>query len=107
MSHELGFLPSIPTTIFQITMKGPGDDLAEVRRRMVKDGEVGRQSSRWPGPQLELSTSPCQTQSRCQARGPVTPELPFFACTGPLYRHENRQDHQLRAQPLDLDPSAR
>lgn len=50
MSHELGFLPSIPTTIFQITMKGPGDDLAEVRRRMVKDGEVGHQSSRWPGP---------------------------------------------------------
>ena len=50
-----------------------------------------------PAPQLELSTSPCQTQSRRQARGPVTPELPFFACTGPPYGCENRQGHQLRA----------
>lgn len=36
MSHELGFLPSIPTTICKITIKGPGNYLAEVSWRMMK-----------------------------------------------------------------------
>ena len=105
VSHELGFLPSIPTTIFQITMKEPGNDLAEVSWRMVK---LVVSHPGGPAPQPELSTSPCQTQSRRQARGPVTPELPFFACTGPPYGCENRQGHQLRAHlpAPDLDPSA-
>lgn len=58
MSHELGFLPSIPTTIFKIIMKGPGNDLAEVSWRMMK---LVISHPGGPVPQPEPSTSQWQT----------------------------------------------